>query len=267
MRLVTMWHYAGTVTAAAQPELSKQHDRSDRPALSPLGAYEAFLFDLDGVITPTVEVHMRAWQQTFDELFRQRGERPYQESDYYESLDGKPRFEGVAALLAARGIALPAGLGTDDGLDTVTGIGNRKNRAFTEVLERDGIAAYSGSLSLLDALARAGAKLAVVSSSRNAEAVLAAAGLRDRFLAVVDGTVAEREGLPGKPAPDTFLRAAGLLGARSERTAVFEDAISGVMAGAAGGFGLVVGVDRGAGAESLARAGAHVVVQDLEELV
>ena len=227
--------------------------------------YDAFLFDLDGVITPTVDLHMRAWHETFDDVFARHGAEPYRESDYYRSLDGRPRFDGVATLLAARGISLPVGEVDDDGLDSVTGIGNRKNRVFTEVLERDGIAAYPGSVRLLDQLA--GRPLAIVSSSRNADAVLRAAGLRDRFAVVVDGSVAEREGLPGKPAPDTFVRAAELLDCAPERAAAFEDAVSGVAAAHAGAFGWVVGVDRGTGAEALREAGADVVVRDLEELV
>ncbi|MBK0419270.1 beta-phosphoglucomutase family hydrolase [Leucobacter sp. CSA1] len=230
-------------------------------------AYEAFLFDLDGVITPTVDLHMRAWAETFDLLFAERRLQPYRESEYYASLDGRPRFEGVATLLAARGIVLPPGAPGDVGFESVAGIGNRKNLMFTELLERDGIAPYPGTLALLDELARRGAALAVVSSSRNAEAVLAAAGLRDRFAAVVDGVVAAREGLPGKPAPDTFVRAAQLLGVAPARAVVFEDAASGVAAARAGGFGWVIGVDRGAGAEALAEAGAHTVVRDLEELM
>lgn len=227
--------------------------------------YDAFLFDLDGVITPTVDLHMRAWRETFEEVFARHGSGPYREDDYYRSLDGRPRFDGVATLLAARGIALPHGEPGDDGLDTVIGIGNRKNRVFTQVLERDGIAPYPGSLRLLDHLA--GKPLAIVSSSRNAGAVLRAAGLSDRFAAVVDGAVAEREGLPGKPAPDTFLRGAELLGFPPERAAAFEDAVSGVAAAHAGRFGLVVGVNRGTGGEALREAGANTVVDDLEELV
>lgn len=228
--------------------------------------YDAYLFDLDGVITPTVDLHMRAWAETFDRLFALRGEEPYRESDYYESLDGRPRFEGVAALLRARGISLPMGEPGDDGFESVIGIGNRKNRVFTEVLQRDGIDPYPGSLLLLDRLAALGLPLAVVSSSRNAEAVLHAAGLRDRFAAVVDGVVADYEGLPGKPAPDTFLRGAELLGADPSRSVVFEDAASGIAAAKAGRFGLVVGVDRGAGKTALEAAGADTVVMDLEEL-
>lgn len=239
----------------------------------PMATTEAFLFDLDGVITPTVVLHRRAWAETFDAVFSRHGVAPYREDDYFASLDGRPRFEGVATLLAARGIALPEGDDADGGpdgadwRDTVRGIGNRKNRAFTEVLARDGIDPYPGSLRLLDLLAERGAPLAIVSSSRNAEAVLLAAGLRDRFAAVVDGTTADLEGLPGKPAPDTFLRAAALLGSTPERSAVFEDAVSGVAAAAAGGFGWIVGVDRGTGPDALLAAGAHTIVNDLEELM
>ncbi|UOQ60559.1 beta-phosphoglucomutase family hydrolase [Leucobacter rhizosphaerae] len=229
--------------------------------------YDAYLFDLDGVITPTVEVHRRAWAETFAEVFSARAVAPYVDADYFASLDGRPRFAGVEVLLATRGIVLPEGSDLDDGLDTVRGIGHRKNRVFTEVLERDGIAAYPGTLRLLDRLDALGAMLGVVSSSRNAEAVLRAAGLRDRFRVVVDGEVAAREHLPGKPAPDTFLRAAQLLSVDPARSVVLEDAASGIAAGRAGGFACVVGVDRGAGAAALSDAGAHIVVQDLEELV
>lgn len=246
-------------------------DRTD-----PMAAAGAFLFDLDGVITPTVLLHRRAWAETFDAVFARHGAAPYAEDDYFVSLDGRPRFEGVATLLAARGIVLPEGDGAaadggaGDGTawyDTIRGIGDRKNRVFTEVLARDGIAPYPGSLRLLDLLAERGSPLAIVSSSRNAEAVLGAAGLRNRFAAVVDGAVAGREGLAGKPAPDTFLRAAELLGVLPEDAAVFEDAASGVAAAASGGFGWIVGVDRGTGSGALLEAGAHTIVHDLEELM
>lgn len=228
--------------------------------------YDAYLFDLDGVITPTVLLHRRAWREAFERVFRAAGAEPYRESDYFDSLDGRPRFEGVAALLEARGIALPMGEEGDEGLGTIRGIGNAKNRLFAEMLERDGIDPYPGTVRLIDRLGAQGKPLAVVSSSRNAEEVLRAARLRDRFAAVVDGVVAAREGLPGKPAPDTFLRAAELLGTTPERAVVFEDAASGVEAGRAGGFGLVVGVDRGAGRAALEAAGADTVVEDLGEL-
>lgn len=191
---------------------------------------------------------------------------PYREAEYFESLDGRARFEGVATLLAARGISLPESETAAGWQTSVHGIGNRKNEAFTEVLERDGIVAYPGSLHLLNRLRQLDKPLAVVSSSRNAESVLRAAGLRDRFLVVVDGVVAAQQQLRGKPEPDTFLRAAEQLGAAPQRSVVFEDATSGVEAARSGGFGLVVGIDRGTGETALRRAGAHLVVQDLEEL-
>lgn len=229
--------------------------------------YNAYLFDLDGVITPTVDVHRLAWRETFVEVFSEFGVAPYVDADYFASLDGRPRFEGVAVLLATRGLKLPLGSDSDDATDTVRGIGNRKNRRFIEVLERDGIAAYPGTLRLLDRLDALGSSLAVVSSSRNAEPVLRAAGLRDRFPVVVDGVVAARDGLAGKPSPDTYLRAASDLRVDPARCVVLEDAASGVLAGKNGEFGRVVGVDRGAGATALLQAGAHLVVDDLEELL
>lgn len=232
-----------------------------------LDSYDAHLFDLDGVITPTVILHRRAWHETFDDLFNHLGLAPYREEEYFSYLDGLPRFAGVATLLAARGIELPDGAAEDVGLESVFGVGNLKNQRFSEVLGRDGIEGYPGSLLLLHQLARAGKPLGIVSSSRNADAVLRAAGIHEQFAAVVDGERAGKEGLPGKPAPDTFTRGAELLGAPAARTVVYEDAESGVAAARAGGFGLVIGVDRGAGRGALERAGAHVVVADLSELV
>lgn len=237
-------------------------------------SYDAVLFDLDGVLTPTAEVHMRAWAEMFNAFLTDLGERtgeeqpPYTDEDYYAHVDGKPRQDGVRDFLAARGIDLPEG-DFDDPPDaeTVHGLGNRKNNAFNEVLERDGVEAYTGSVALLDHLRDLGIPLAVVSSSANATGVLAAAGIDDRFATVVDGRVARDEGLAGKPRPDTFLRAAELLGSTAPRSVVVEDAVSGVQAGAAGGFGAVVGVDRGAGAEVLNDHGATIVVTDLADLI
>ena len=232
--------------------------------------YAAVLFDLDGVITPTAEVHMRAWAEMFNAyLHEAHPDQPdYTDADYYAHVDGKPRYDGVRDLLASRGIELAEGSPDDAAAtDTVCGLGNRKNDAFNEVLERDGVTAYPGSVALLDHLRELGLPLAVVSSSANAPAVLEAAGLADRFETVVDGAVATREGLPGKPAPDTFQRAATLLGASYDAAVVLEDAVSGVRAGAAGGFGRTVGVDRGAGVQALTDAGADLVVADLSELV
>lgn len=228
--------------------------------------FDAHLFDLDGVITPTVVLHRRAWHETFDELFNALGLAPYRDEEYFSYLDGLPRFAGVATLLAARGIDLPDGAPGDIGLASITGLGNLKNERFGAVLERDGIEAYPGSLVLLRQLAGAGKPLGIVSSSRNADQVLRAAGIHDRFGAIVDGERAAAEGLPGKPSPDTFVRGAELLGFAPAQVAVYEDAESGVVAARAGHFGLVVGVDRGAGRSALERAGAHVVVADLQEL-
>ena len=236
------------------------------PAANLLDRFPALLFDLDGVITPTVLVHLRAWRDAFDRVFAAHGAPPFTDADYYGALDGRPRFEGVAALARARDLDLPAGQPTDVGFGTVWGIGNAKNRIFAELLA-EGIAPYPGTMRLLDALRERGAALGVVSSSRNAEAVLRAAGVRDRFRVVVDGVVAADEGLPGKPAPHTFLAAAERLGFAPGDTAVLEDATSGVEAAARGSFGLVVGVDRGAGAAALRAAGADLVVADLGELV
>lgn len=235
--------------------------------------YAAVLFDLDGVITPTAEVHMRAWGEMFSAfLASYDGEASdrsaYTDADYFAHVDGKPRYDGVRDFLASRGISLPEGTPEDPAdAETVCGLGNRKNDAFNAVLERDGVAAYPGSVALLDHLRDLGTPLAVVSSSANAPSVLEAAGLADRFTTVVDGRVAAAEGLPGKPAPDTFVRAAEVLGTDAAGSVVIEDAVSGVRAGAAGAFALVVGVDRGAGTDTLSEAGAHVVVGDLADLV
>ena len=226
------------------------------------------LFDLDGVITPTAEVHMHAWATMFTEVLDQHDVEPYTDSDYFTHVDGKPRYEGVAALLDSRGVELPHG-DPEDGPDeqTVCGLGNRKNALFGEILERDGVAPYPGSVRLIEALEARGIPMGIVSSSANAPAVLQAAGLSDRFATVVDGSVARDRDLPGKPRPDTYAYAADVLEVDHGAAVVFEDALSGVEAGAAGDFAFVVGVDRGAGAAELIRAGADVVVSDLDELV
>ena len=232
--------------------------------------YDAALFDLDGVLTPTAEVHMRAWQALFTDFLTKRGfvDQPYVVSDYFSYIDGKPRYDGVRSFLASRGISLPDGDPSDDPeAETVCGLGNRKNSFFNSVLQDEGVQPYPGSVRLLDYLTDRGTKVAVVSSSRNTPPVLEAAGLTERFTVVVDGNVAAREHLPGKPAPDTFAYAAEQLGVPRERAVVFEDALSGVAAGRTGNFGLVVGVDRGVGAEQLIGSGADMVVADLAELV
>ena len=231
-------------------------------------SYRAVLFDLDGVLTPTAEVHMRAWSRMFNSFLADLpGQAPYTDDDYFAHVDGKPRYDGVRDFLASRGIERPEGTPEDaPAEETVCGLGNRKNEEFNATLARDGVEPYPGSLALVKDLAARGVAMAVVSSSKNAVPVLAAARLSDFFPVVVDGMVARREGLPGKPAPDTYLRAAELLGATPAECVVVEDALSGVQSGAAGGFAVVVGVDRGVGADDLRAHGATVVVDDLEEL-
>lgn len=234
-----------------------------------LADFDAVLFDLDGVLTPTAEVHMHAWQTMFDELFDAWGiAPPYTDEDYYTYVDGKKRYDGVAGLLRSRDVEVRWGEPSDAPSEpTVCGIGNRKNDVFMRVLDRDGIMPYEGSLALMGALEAIAMPVAVVSSSKNARPVLDAAGIRDRFVVVVDGVVAEELQLPSKPAPDVFLEGARELGVDPARTVVIEDALAGVEAGAAGGFGLVIGVDRGAGSDVLLAAGADFVVNDLIDLV
>lgn len=251
---VTRPDYAVRVTAATLPDLT---------------AYEGVLFDLDGVLTPTAEVHMHAWQAMFTELFTAWDITPaYTERDYFEYLDGKKRYDGVASLLRSRDVEVPWGDPSDPvTADTVCGIGNRKNDVFSRVLRAEGIAPYPGSLALVEKLQAAGVPIAVVSSSKNAEEVLQVAGIRDRFPVVMDGVIAERDNLPSKPAPDVFAEGARMLGVDPARSAAVEDAHSGVQSAAAAGFALVVGVDRGVGADTLLASGAHVVVDDLSAFV
>ncbi|GAB4098470.1 beta-phosphoglucomutase family hydrolase [Sinomonas halotolerans] len=229
----------------------------------------ALLFDLDGVLTPTADVHELAWRRLFEGYLAQAGRGPaYADSDYFDHIDGKPRFDGVRDFLASRGIVLPEGPEDDSPEhETVHGLGNRKNAVFTGIIEEEGVAPYPGSVRFIAAAEARGLKLAVVSSSRNAPAVLRAAGLAGHFPVVVDGAVAKAEGLPGKPDPATFRRAAELLGVPPAECVVVEDAVSGVQAGAAGGFRAVVAIDRGAGEATLKAAGADVVVRDLDDLL
>ncbi len=232
-------------------------------------SFGAVLFDLDGVLTPTADVHMAAWRRMFTDFFTAHGITPaYTDDDYFAYVDGRPRYEGVQVCLASRGVDLPYGSPTDPpGDQTVCALGNSKNDAFNAVLSEDGVEPFPGSVALMDVLEALDVPMAVVSSSRNAMEVLRVAGLAHRFEVVVDGKVAAMEQLPGKPQPDTYQYAARLLGVTDDVSVVVEDAISGVQAGAAGGFALVIGVDRGAGADDLVRAGADVVVSDLAELV
>ncbi|MDN4474116.1 HAD family hydrolase [Demequina zhanjiangensis] len=237
---------------------------------APGEGYTAALFDLDGVLTPTLEVQMAAWQRLFDDYFTAQGITPaYSSADYFAHVDGVPRYDGVARCLKSRGVEIPWGDPADaPGTETVCGLGNAKNEAYLSVLKETGVTPYPGSMELVEHLESIGdVPMAVVSSSRNADAVLEAAGLAGRFPVVVSAVTAAEKGLPGKPAPDTFLLAADLLGVPAKECVVVEDALTGVAAGRAGGFGLVLGVDRGAGEDALEIAGANVVVKDLSETI
>lgn len=233
------------------------------------------LFDLDGVITRTAVVHAAAWKEMFDQFLKSYGARTGSEQapfdrgeDYDRYVDGKPRYDGVRSFLAARSIELPEGTPEDPAdAETICGLGNRKNDLVTEMIARDGVEAYPGSVLYLSAAKHAGMRRAVVSSSANCRAILKSCGLLDQFEEIMDGAVAAERGLAGKPAPDTFLAAATDLGAEKENCAVFEDALAGVAAGRAGGFGHVVGVDRVGQGPALLEHGADVVVKDLEELI
>jgi beta-phosphoglucomutase family hydrolase len=237
------------------------------PALPSLSDFRAVLFDLDGVLTPTADLHRYAWQSMFTEVFTEKGvTRPYTDDDYFEHLDGKRRYDGVESMLASRGIHLPLGLPTDlPTADTVSGIGNRKNEYFERALNELGMRPYPGSQLLVDELTEKRMPMGVVSSSNNARWVLTAADLIDYFPIIVDGVVAAEHSLASKPAPDMFLFGAAQLNLAPVDVVVFEDAISGVAAARAGNFGLVVGVDRGAGHEALRDAGADVVIDDLAD--
>ncbi len=235
----------------------------------------ACLFDLDGVLTQTAKVHAAAWKQMFDDYLRGRAERTGERfvafdpvRDYDDYVDGKPRYEGVRSFLASRKIELPEGAPQDPpDAETVHALGDRKNRIVLALIRKDGVEPYQGSVRYVHAARDAGLLRAVVSSSTNCRDVLHAAGIEDLFEAVIDGVVAEREHLHGKPAPDTFLAGARALGVEPAQAAVFEDALAGVEAGHAGHFGVVVGVDRVGQADALAAHGADVVVRDLAELL
>jgi beta-phosphoglucomutase family hydrolase len=235
----------------------------------------ACLFDLDGVLTQTAKVHAAAWKEMFDAFLHERASRtgeafvPFDATvDYNECVDGKPRYDGVRSFLASRGIELPEGtVGDPPSAETVHGLGIRKNELLQRHIHERGVEAYEGSVRYLQAAREAGLRRAVVSSSSNCRDVLVAAGIEDLLEERIDGIVAEREHLRGKPAPDTFLAGARALGVAPAAAAVFEDALAGVAAGRAGGFGCVVGVDRSGQAEALRAHGADLVVTDLAELL
>jgi beta-phosphoglucomutase family hydrolase len=225
----------------------------------------ACLFDLDGVVTQTAKLHAAAWKEMFDAFLRERGEEtgePFEEftpSDYDRYVDGRPRLDGVRTFLAARGI--------EPDEELVRRLGDRKQELVLTLIRERGVEVYDGSIDFIKQAQREGLRRAVVSSSANTREVLKSVGIEDLFEAVVDGIVAEQEGLPGKPAPDTFIAGARKLGAEPPEAVVFEDALAGVEAGRAGGFGYVVGVDRTGQRDALAEHGADIVVDDLSELI
>src|SRR5262245_13899760 len=237
--------------------------------------YDAVLFDLDGVITDTANLHATCWKQMFDEYLQKRAREtgeashPFDiDSDYRLYVDGKPRYDGVRDFLTSRVIELPVGSPNDPPqAETVAGLGNRKNDLVNRVIEDKGVEPYKGSVELIHQLRHQGFRIAVVTSSQNCTAVLKAAKLDHCFDVQVDGNVIHAEHLAGKPAPDTYLMAARLLGVEFARAVVVEDAISGVEAGSNGNFGLVIGVARKGNAEELKQHGAHLVVSDLSQLV
>ncbi len=237
--------------------------------------YDAVIFDLDGVITDTASTHSTAWKALFDEYLQARAIKtgepfvPFDgETDYRQWVDGKPRYEGVRSFLESRGITLPYG-DPEDGpeMETVCGLGNKKNPMFLARLEQDGVQVYDSSVKLVRDLLANGVRAAIVSSSKNCAAILQAAGITDLFETKVDGVDAARMGLTGKPQPDTFLEAAREMGLDPARCVIVEDAISGVQAGRAGGFGCVLGIDRIGDPDALKDNGADVVVSDLVEVV
>ena len=237
--------------------------------------FDAVLFDMDGVLTATAKVHAASWKKMFDDFLKKRsGEtgEPFTPfdigTDYKLYVDGKLRDEGVRSFLESRGIKLPFGDGGDPpDSETIVGLGNRKNDLVNKIIETEGVDTFEGSLALVRHLRKKGIKTAVVSASKNCETVLKVTGITDLFDVMVDGNVAARLGLPGKPAPDTFLKAAQMLDTDPERAVVVEDAISGVQAGRAGEFGLVIGVDRHGEPDSLRNNGADIVVDDLDKLL
>jgi beta-phosphoglucomutase family hydrolase len=235
----------------------------------------ACLFDLDGVLTQTERVHAAAWKEMFDAFLRRRAAAtgdafvPFDPvRDYEAYVDGRLRYDGVLSFLSSRGIDLPQGDPSDpSGVDTICGLGNRKNELVQSLIRRGGVETYPGSVLYVHAVRDAGLRRAVVSASKNCRDILMAVGIHDLFEDVIDGIVAERDQLSGKPAPDTFLAGARALGVRPAEAAVFEDALAGVAAGRAGRFGFVVGVNMSGQAEALRERGADIVVSDLGELL
>jgi alpha,alpha-trehalase len=244
-------------------------------SLIPPASFDAVLFDLDGVLTPTAQVHAKCWKLMFDEFLQrwsESNETPLEPfdiiEDYRQYVDGKPRDDGIQSFLGARSILLPYGKPADPpGHGTVCALGNRKNELVNDVLEREGVEPFPGAVDFVRQVRAEGLKTGVVSSSKNCKTVLAAAGIQELFHVRVDGLTVARRSLAGKPAPDMFLEAAKELQVQPGRAAVVEDAISGIQAGAAGNFALVIGIAHGDDVEELRSHGAHIVLQSLGELL
>jgi len=235
--------------------------------------FEAAIFDMDGVVTNTTAAHAAAWKQTFDDFLKSRAaahDEPFAEftrdGDYRAFVDGRPRYNGVEAFLKSRGVELPRGTPDDlPGCETVCGLGNKKNVIFNQIIEREGVRTFDSTVSLVREMIQRGIKIGLATSSYNSEEVLGRTGMRNLFATVVDGLESSRRGLRGKPEPDIFAAAAADLGVPSAQAIVIEDAVSGVRAGAKGGFALVIGVAREGYALELRENGADIVVRDLSE--
>lgn len=244
-----------------------------RKAALSLDRFDAVIFDMDGVVTDSAVVHEHCWKAVFDDFLRARAQhdgtdlRPFDEDDYLRYVDGKPRYDGVASFLASRQIALDRGQPSDPpGYDTMCALGNLKDRDFERYVAKEGVTLFESTVSFIRSLRSHGVKTALISSSRHARTLLAAAQITDLFDVIVDGVDAEALDLAGKPDPAIFLTAAGRLDVAAARAVVVEDAEAGVEAGRQGGFGFVIGIDRGAHADALRRHGANAVVADLRDV-
>ena len=261
------------MTPAINARCANEPDLSKMPPMAAAAVtrekFDAVLFDLDGVLTSTAAIHADAWKEMFDAFLLPRGERPFDiEHDYKKYVDGRPRYEGVKTFLESRGIHLPFGDASEEPNDrSICGLGNRKDAMVKQAIAEGRVKPFEGSVKWVEQLRRDGFKLGVVSSSRNAGPVLKAAKMDHLFSVRVDGETLAAENIAGKPAPDSFLKAAERLGATPRRTVVLEDALSGVEAARAGNFGLVIGVDREGHGVALKKHGADIVVKDLGELV
>ncbi|HZZ20102.1 MAG TPA: HAD-IA family hydrolase [Opitutaceae bacterium] len=235
--------------------------------------FEAAIFDMDGVVANSAVIHSKSWKRVFDEYLQFRSahyQEPFVEfthdHDYLGYLDGRPRYDGIEAFLQSRGISIPRG-NPDDwmGAETVCAIGGRKNAIFNQIIETEGVDVFESTVSLIRDLLARGVKVGLATSSYNSAVVLGKTGTRHLFGTVVDGLESAILGLRGKPEPDIFVTAASNLGVTSSRAIVFEDAVTGVRAGAKGGFALVIGIAREDNAKELSNNGADVVVEDLSE--